>query len=106
MIDSIVILGASITALAIARTAAQMGMRVIMAHSQKGIAMHSKYGEKWVFRGSKPDQVLKDLRTALRGDSACCVADSDDWLKFIASNRGAFEAIFVSSYPVAMTSRK
>lgn len=92
----IVILGGSLTALALARIAERsgLGLRVILASDQRGIAHKSRYGEKLIFPSLDPDIILKTLELSVGNSHAFCIADSDRWLKFIFAHRDRIEAIF------------
>ena len=92
--DTIVIFGSSITALAVARTAARCGMRVVVVDENKGIAMRSRYVKSIVVSRSDPDKALEMIGNRIEGKRALCVADCDDWLNFIQENRSSVESFF------------
>jgi predicted ATP-grasp superfamily ATP-dependent carboligase len=91
----LVILGGSITALAIAREAHSLGLRPVIVDSKSGIAHRS-----WlVERASLPEGNEADILSrvcALGGPDACLISTTDLWLRFLRHNRETLERAFRS----------
>jgi len=93
--DCLVVLGNTLSALALTRVAARAGWRVILASDKEGIAGKSRFAEKLIFQKSDPEYILETLaRTVGKSTAAFCMADSDRWLRFIAAHRNRLETIF------------
>jgi predicted ATP-grasp superfamily ATP-dependent carboligase len=91
----LVILGGSITALAIAREAYGLGLRPVIVDSKSGIAHRSSLVE----RASLPEGNEADILSrvcALGGPDACLISSADSWLRFIERNREALDRAFRS----------
>ncbi|EIM63581.1 hypothetical protein [Desulfobacter postgatei] len=94
MPDCLVVLGNTLSALALTRVAARAGWRVILASDTEGIAGKSRLAEKLIFQKSDPEYILAKLERTVGKSTAFCIADSDRWLRFIAAHRNRLETIF------------
>lgn len=93
VMDTLVILGSSLTALAVARDAHAHGLTAIVVGRTAGIAFKSRRGKPVSVAQSKPDEVLATV-TRYGGAGSALVATGDDWLRFVAANRAALDAAF------------
>ncbi len=90
---SIVILGSTVTALAVLRNAYRLGLSCIVFDTRSGIAMSSRYAKRALARGQGDNAVLAELLTL--GDSRrALIATEDRWLEFVAAHRAALESAF------------
>ena len=89
----VVILGGSITALAVAREAHALGLAPVVVDPAPGIAHRSSLVEVARFADGSDDDVLDRLRD-LAGPGACLIATADRWVRFIRRNREQLEALF------------
>lgn len=87
------ILGASITGLAIARHAHQHNLRPIVVDSEDGPALHSR----WI----SPVRVAARTETAtlqrilsIGGPDAALIATSDDWIRFVIAHRSQLCSVY------------
>ena len=81
-IDSIVVLGSTMTALAVVREAANIGKKVFTVDTAAGIAMKSRYPTKVLLPDNDEENILAQLKV-LAGQRVALIADSDRWLRFI-----------------------
>ena len=56
--------------------------------------MHSKYVKPYIFPNPSDNSIIADLKKLTSGFSSFCIADNDDWLRFIVANRSSLDAIF------------
>jgi predicted ATP-grasp superfamily ATP-dependent carboligase len=91
----LVILGSSITALAIAREARSVGLRPVIVDSSSGIAHWSSLVERAPFQEGNEADIL-DQVCALGGPDACLIATADQWVRLLRHNREALERAFRS----------
>jgi predicted ATP-grasp superfamily ATP-dependent carboligase len=91
----LVILGSSITALAIAREAHSLGLRPVIVDSNSGIAHRSSLVERVPFQEGDEVDILDQVR-GLGGPDACLISTADLWLRFLRRNREALEGAFRS----------
>ncbi len=92
-IKAIVVLGSTVTALAIVREAHQTGRQVHVVDTLAGIAMKSRYPRKVLLSGGDDVQILSELQ-ALAGIDTALVADSDRWLRFILRQHSVLKGMF------------
>ena len=87
----LVILGSTITALAVAREAHALGLAPVIVDSEEGIAFHSR----WVYgRLLEPAAVLDGIRALLEEagrDSCHVIATGDPWVRFVRAHRAQLE---------------
>ena len=81
-IDTIVVLGSTLTALALVRSVHRLGLKVHVLDTVSGIAMKSRYPEKTVFQQGTDSSILNVLKKA-GGPNSALIADSDRWLRFL-----------------------
>jgi len=91
----LVILGGSITALAIAREAHGLGLRPVIVDSKSGIAHRSSLVERASLPEGNEADILSRL-CALGGPDACLISTADLWLRFLTRNREALDKAFLS----------
>jgi predicted ATP-grasp superfamily ATP-dependent carboligase len=89
----LVILGSSITALAIAREAHSIGLRPIIVDIAFGIAHRSSLVEAITQREGTETENLDQL-CALGGPDACLISTADLWLRFLKRNRDVLGSAF------------
>lgn len=90
----LVILGTSVTALAVARNAADLGMHPVLVDTANGIAAGTRRAEVRLFPGAGPDVLLGALAVAAAGREAWLIATSDAWLRFIVQHRDTLQRHF------------
>jgi predicted ATP-grasp superfamily ATP-dependent carboligase len=91
----LVILGSSVTALAVAREAHCLGLRPVIMDRNSGIAHRSSLVERAPFQEGSEADIFEQVRT-LGGPDACLVSTADLWLRFLMRNREALEGAFRS----------
>jgi predicted ATP-grasp superfamily ATP-dependent carboligase len=89
----LVILGSSITALAVARDARSHGLQPVVVDVQPGIAFRSRWVTPVRVAGVRADETLAAVRACATA-GALLVATSDDWLRFVMAWRPALEATY------------
>jgi len=92
--NRLVILGSSVTALAVARNAADLGMRPIVFDRGRDIATSTWRAEVRAFPGADSASLLEELLKAGMEAPACLIATSDAWLRFVAEHRDALQRPF------------
>jgi predicted ATP-grasp superfamily ATP-dependent carboligase len=90
----LVILGTSVTALAVARNAADLGMRPLVIDTANDIAASTRRAEVRLLANAEPDEVLEHLAQAAKGTHAWLIATSDAWLRFVSRYRQPLERQF------------
>jgi predicted ATP-grasp superfamily ATP-dependent carboligase len=87
-VRSLIVLGSSLTALAVVRVAHRTGLRCIMLDNVVGPAASTRFAE---FRrlASMDMAAVADCVPALDGEDTAVIADSDRWLRFVRGNRQA-----------------
>jgi predicted ATP-grasp superfamily ATP-dependent carboligase len=95
MPSTLIILGSSMTALAVLRDAVAHGLAVVVVDTEPGLACASRWGRKLIRPQARADDLLDDLLGLAPGSAL--IATSDHWLEFIVRHRSrlqqAFEAI-------------
>jgi peptidoglycan/xylan/chitin deacetylase (PgdA/CDA1 family)/predicted ATP-grasp superfamily ATP-dependent carboligase len=89
-----VILGTSLTALAVARNASDLGLDPLLVDDEEGIAAATSRAEVRLFRGSDDDRIIRELTARAKETPSCLIATSDKWLRFVARNREALDLDF------------
>lgn len=91
--STLVILGASITGLAVARDAHDHGLRPVVVDSERGPGFHSRWVTaidlSCVAEAAYLDRVL-----SVSGPQAALIATSDHWIRFLMQHRMALSASF------------
>ena len=90
-----VILGASITGLAVARDAHQHGLRAVIVDSEDGPGLHSRRATP-VRVGPATDPATLDRILSLGGAQAALISTSDHWTRFLIDHRPALGSSFQS----------
>jgi predicted ATP-grasp superfamily ATP-dependent carboligase len=88
------ILGSSVTALAVARDAADIGMRPVIFDAAAGEAANTSRAEVRIFAGAHGTEILDALLGFARREAAWLVATSDAWLRFLHAHRLALDQAF------------
>jgi peptidoglycan/xylan/chitin deacetylase (PgdA/CDA1 family)/predicted ATP-grasp superfamily ATP-dependent carboligase len=89
-----VILGTSLTALAVARNASDLGLDPLLVDDEAGIAAATSRAHVKLFPGSDDDRIIRELAARARETPSCLIATSDKWLRFVARNRVALDLDF------------
>lgn len=96
MSGRLVILGSTITALAVARDAHAHGLQAVVVDTTDGIAFRSRWATgRRVDPGAGPDRILAVLRE-LAGPESWLVATGDQWVRVIVEHRAALDAAYRS----------
>lgn len=90
----LIILGTSVTALAVARNAADLGMRPIVFDISDGIAACTRRAEVRLFPDAEQDALLEHLTTAALQSRTWLIATSDAWLRFVVRHREVLQRNF------------
>lgn len=90
----LVVLGSTLTALAVVRNATALGMRPLVFDTAAGIATTTRCARIEAHAGMAPDEVVNRLVTAGARETAWLVATSDAWLRFIVTHRATLERSF------------
>jgi predicted ATP-grasp superfamily ATP-dependent carboligase len=91
LFDRIVILGSTLTALAVARDAHHHRLQPVVVDMADGPAFSSRWAKALVLRPD--DDVLHRLKQE-SGPSVALVATADHWVRFIHEHRSALDAAF------------
>jgi len=89
----LVILGSSLTALAVARDAHAHGIAPIVMDSKAGVAFKSRWVKPVLLRNSNADEIMASVIQSAGAHSAL-VATGDDWLRFVVARRAALDQAF------------
>lgn len=95
-LDRIVVLGSSLTALAIVRAAKALGLSSVLFDMRRGIAFDSRHPMPICCQGGDDEILLQQLEAVASKESAALIADSDGWLRFVVRCRPALESMFAS----------
>jgi predicted ATP-grasp superfamily ATP-dependent carboligase len=93
-IPRLAILGSSVTALAVARNAADLGMRPVLFDIERGVATTTARAEIRVVEAVDADAIMPALLQFARSSMSWLVATSDRWLRFVAKHRVELDAAF------------
>jgi predicted ATP-grasp superfamily ATP-dependent carboligase len=91
----LIILGSSMTALAVLRDAVRHGLTVLLLDVDDGPACHSRWGVKLIRPGASADELLPEL-LRLAGPHSALIATSDYWLEFLMRHRPALDQAFAA----------
>ena len=94
-LSTLVILGASITGLAVARDAHQHGLRPIVVDSEDGSGMHSRWVTP-VRVGPASEAATLDRILSLGGAQVALIATSDHWIRFVIEHRARLSSSYRS----------
>jgi predicted ATP-grasp superfamily ATP-dependent carboligase len=92
-LDTLVILGASITALAVARDAHAHGLSPIVVERGDGPAAVCRY-VRALRTEDRDDSAILQLLESVAGPRSALVSTSDGWLRFLARHRARLDAAF------------
>lgn len=84
---TLVILGASATALAVVRSGHDVGLRTIVLDTERRDAAYSRFTEFRQLTSDHPAEVLDALLTLSQGGPTALLAESDVWLRFLQQHR-------------------
>lgn len=87
----LVILGSSLTALAVARDAHARGLAPVLVDTEAGIAFATRRAQR-VLAASAEEALARVLDHG--GSANALVATGDDWLRFVAAHRARLDAAF------------
>lgn len=85
-IDRLIVLGSTVTGLALLRAAAPLGLDLHLFDDKADIASHSRFGSKHLLLKSDEKTILASLTALLSGSHTALIADSDHWLRFLLSH--------------------
>jgi predicted ATP-grasp superfamily ATP-dependent carboligase len=91
--DTLVILGSSITAVAVVRDAHAHGLRAVVADTDHGHAFASRWAVGCSLADADDDERLSRL-LRYRGPGSALIATSDRWLRFVVDHRAALQPHF------------
>jgi predicted ATP-grasp superfamily ATP-dependent carboligase len=90
---TLIILGSSLTALSVARTASRQGLRCIMVDDRPGLASTTRAAEFRLLASASIDGLVACSGGIESAGGIAVVADSDRWLRFVRDHRGALAAL-------------
>jgi len=90
--ERLIILGSSLTALAVARDAHALGMQPVVVDTRRGIALHSRWVQAVLVPEERADHSPTEVLPLSGSGRAAVVATSDAWLKYVVAHRAALEA--------------
>jgi len=91
----LVILGSSLTALAVTRDAANLGLRPLLVDTDNDVAMATRRADVRHLRNATDGEVLEWLKTHAATTPCWLIATSDPWLHFIVRHRAVLEGCFI-----------
>lgn len=91
--STLVILGASITGLAVARDAHRHGLRSVVVDTTDGPGLHSRRASP-VKVGAPTAAATIDRILSLGGPQVALISTSDDWIRFVIEHRSALSAAY------------
>lgn len=94
--ELLVVLGSSLTALALVRSSHDANLKSCIVDTEFGIATKSRYCEVQVREGADDARIFDTLLELSRGRRVALVADSDRWLQFIAARHDELREAFLS----------
>jgi predicted ATP-grasp superfamily ATP-dependent carboligase len=93
-VPRLVILGSSLTALAVARNAARLGMSPVIVDTQAGIAASTRKARVEIVAGGDEASALGRVVAHAEPAPAWLIATSDAWLRFLIAHRALLELRF------------
>jgi len=87
--STLLVLGSSLTALAVVRAARRKAMRCVMLDSAAGPAAATGMAEFRLARAFDPDALSECTADLAKREDVAVIADSDRWLRFVRQHRGA-----------------
>jgi predicted ATP-grasp superfamily ATP-dependent carboligase len=95
-IRALVVLGNTVTALAVARDAAAHGLGAAIVDTNDGIAFRTRRAAKHLLREAAEHVVLERLLELARQTPSALIASGDVWLRFLMRHREVLDRAFVS----------
>ena len=95
-IRRLVVLGTTLTALAVTRSAHAAGVTCALVDIRQGIASQSRLARTHTVDRGDAASTLATLRELAASGPTALIADSDAWLRFIVAQRDALEGIFAT----------
>lgn len=86
-IEQIVVLGSTVTALAVVRSAHSIGLHCHIVDRQRGLATSSRYARTTILNSASDEAIVGCLCELAGGTPSALVADSDAGLRLIAAYR-------------------
>ena len=90
----LIILGSSVTALAVVRNAAAMGLVPVVLDTRNDIAFQSSHVQKILCVGKTDSEVLATVLELGQAGRHSLMASSDRWIDFVMANRPSLEIAF------------
>ncbi len=91
-VRTLVLLGSSLTALAVARVARRKGLRCVMLDNTPGPAAATRTAAFRQLRAADMASVVESTRDLPQDGTVAIVADSDRWLRFVRAHRDELSA--------------
>jgi len=93
-VQRLVVLGSTVTALAIVRNCYEMGLPCTLIDTQRDPATVSRLAEVRVLDSDDDEVVLATLEELASSGNSALIADRDRWLRWLVRHRDALEAQF------------
>ncbi|NOX75397.1 MAG: hypothetical protein GXP17_01970 [Gammaproteobacteria bacterium] len=90
----LIILGASVTALAVVRNAATLNLAPVVLDTRDGTAFRSSLAQTIFCDGNSDGEVLHTLLNLSQSGPCSLIATSDRWIDFLISNRSSLEQAY------------
>lgn len=94
--DHIVVLGSTLTALAIIRAAKTLGLNCTLVDTKRGIAFDSRHQTPICCPSATEEDLLQQLKKVASKARTALIAENDAWLRFIVRHRQALQSMFAS----------
>jgi carbamoylphosphate synthase large subunit len=91
--NSLVILGGTVTALGVLREARRLGFSCTVFDTRAGVAMRSRYARAVLMREHE-DRALVSALVGLGAKQCALIATEDRWLEFVRTHRAVLEASY------------
>lgn len=82
-VEKVVVLGSSATALAVVQSVRRLGLPVVVADTQPGVAGQSRLVKFRLLTSKSEEATLDDLLRLREETPSALIADSDHWLRFL-----------------------
>lgn len=90
----LIVLGASVTALAVVRNAAAINLTSVLLDTCEGVAFRSSLAQSLYCEGYSDSEVLHTLLELGHAGQGALIATSDRWIDFLVVNRTQLEQVF------------
>lgn len=94
--DHIVVLGSTLTALAIIRAAKTIGLNCTLVDTKRGIAFDSHHQTPIYCPSATEEALLQHLKNVASKGRTALIAENDAWLRFIVRHRRALQSMFAA----------